>query len=148
MHRALPKRVGDFAFADDDTTIIAGDKHGDVFALPLIAPDAVVETPPSPRSLHLSKDTAEREALAAIKRQRTEIDYNLPFEHKCLLGHVSMLLSILPITIAGKTWVLTGDRAEHIRVTRYPQTFVIERFCLGHEAFVSKMLIPSWDQQH
>ena len=131
----------------NDTTIIAGDKHGDVFALPLLTASSATDTPSSPRTLHLSKDTAEREALAAIKRQRTEIDYNLPFEHKFILGHVSMLLSILPVTIGKKSWILTGDRDEHIRATRYPQTFVIDRFCLGHESFVSQMLVPTWDQE-
>jgi len=42
---------------------------------------------------------------------------------------------------------MTADRDEHIRVSRYPQSWVIEGFCLGHTAFVSRILVPGWAPQ-
>ncbi|KAF8543503.1 hypothetical protein BDD12DRAFT_215720 [Trichophaea hybrida] len=105
---------------------------------------------------HLEKQRAHRarEQAAAERRKRLQVDYNIQFTHDFVLGHVSMLLSLFIITLpadhpqaAGKekTWVLTSDRDEHIRITRYPQSFIIERFCLGHTQFVKTMLAPSWE---
>uniref|UniRef100_A0A915NR89 Uncharacterized protein n=1 Tax=Meloidogyne floridensis TaxID=298350 RepID=A0A915NR89_9BILA len=44
-----------------------------------------------------------------------------------LLGHFSMLLDFC-ISPNGK-FVLTADRDEKIRISRFPQTYVIEGFC-------------------
>jgi len=161
-------------------TILCADKFGDVFGIPLFTSDgnekpaetttltptatANIEMANSERvyeseeqkARHLEKAraNAEREAAAAERRKRLHVDYNIPFTHDFVLGHVSMLLSLLTITLpaehpaaAGKekTWVLTSDRDEHIRVTRYPQSYVIEGFCLGHKQFVKTMHAPSWD---
>jgi len=91
---------------------------------------------------------------AAERRKRLHVDYNIPFVHHYVLGHVSMLLSLLTITLPAehpaaygqeKTWVLTSDRDEHIRFTRYPQSSVIGGFCLGHKQFVKTMHALSWD---
>lgn len=39
-----------------------------------------------------------------------------------------------------KQWLATCDRDEHIRISRAPpQSHVIEGFCLGHQAFVSRI---------
>lgn len=108
------------------------------------------------RQRHLEKQRAHhaREQAAAERRKRLQVDYSIPFTHDFVLGHVSMLLSLSTITLpadhpqaAGKekTWVLTSDRDEHIRITRYPQSFIIEGFCLGHTQFVKTMLAPSWE---
>ncbi|EEB12207.1 conserved hypothetical protein [Pediculus humanus corporis] len=50
------------------------------------------------------------------------------------LGHNSMLTSAL-ITDNEK-YIITSDRDEKIRITNYPNTYNIERFCLGHKQFV------------
>lgn len=65
------------------------------------------------------------------------------FEFTLLLGHVSMITSMVLGEMKGKTVILTSDRDEHIRVSRYiPQAYVIEGFCLGHSDFVTAMTIP------
>jgi tRNA (guanine-N(7)-)-methyltransferase subunit TRM82 len=153
----MPKRLCAIATADSESTILLADKFGDVYSVPLLpAPEelAALTTPAAasavaPTAAQLAK--AERDRLAAEKRKRTEISLDLPFTHTLLLGHVSMLIDIVSVTVPGpqdakpRTYVLTADRDEHIRVSRYPQGHVIEGFCLGHESFVSKLLIPTWD---
>ncbi|KAI5798870.1 hypothetical protein EDC01DRAFT_649584 [Geopyxis carbonaria] len=155
--RALPKRVGGLAFLENDTKLVVADKHGDVFLMPLIITEmpSPVEKPQDPAGSGQLPAGPERDAEAARRRARTEIDYNLPYEHKFIIGHVSMLLAVYPVSLpadhpaaAGKAknWIITADRDEHIRVTRYPQTFVIDQFLLGHESFVAKLLSPSWNR--
>ncbi|KAH8154886.1 uncharacterized protein LAJ45_01418 [Morchella importuna] len=155
--RAMPKRLCAIATADSENTILLADKFGDVYSVPLLpAPEELAALTPTaavstvaPTAAQLAK--AERDRLAAEKRKRTEISLDLPFTHTLLLGHVSMLVDIASVTVPGpqdtkpRTYVLTADRDEHIRVSRYPQGHVIEGFCLGHESFVSKLLIPTWD---
>ncbi|KOS18876.1 tRNA (guanine-N(7)-)-methyltransferase non-catalytic subunit trm82 [Escovopsis weberi] len=65
------------------------------------------------------------------------------FELNLLLGHVSMLTSLVLGEAHGRRYILTADRDEHVRVSRYmPQAHIIEAFCMGHKEFVSEMLIP------
>ena len=72
----------------------------------------------------------------------------MAFEHALLLGHVSMLTAIaLGFREDGKggkkEYIITGDRDEHIRVSRgVGQAHIIESFCLGHHEFVSRLCIP------
>lgn len=144
----MPKRPCALSMTDSDTTILLADKFGDVYAIPLLE-EVIQPKPENPTAAELAKE--ERERLAEVKRKRTEISHELPFTAQLLLGHVSMLVDVLAVTIpdeGGKdrTYVITADRDEHIRVSRYPQCFVIEGFCLGHEAFVSTLLTPSWDK--
>ncbi|XP_063995736.1 tRNA (guanine-N(7)-)-methyltransferase non-catalytic subunit WDR4 [Diachasmimorpha longicaudata] len=54
-----------------------------------------------------------------------------------ILGHLSMLLDIL-VTDDGK-FVVSADRDEKIRVSRFPNGYNIESFCLGHTKFVSNI---------
>nr|CAD2156615.1 unnamed protein product [Meloidogyne enterolobii] len=54
-----------------------------------------------------------------------------------LLGHFSMLLDFC-ISPNGK-FVLTADRDEKIRISRFPQTYVIEGFYFGHTSFVKSI---------
>ncbi|KAI5809458.1 hypothetical protein BZA77DRAFT_328557 [Pyronema omphalodes] len=179
--RTLPKRIIDLALVDNDDTILCADKFGDVFGLPFFPPASDSETTeqttgPSEvstddfkmdiedktfeseeqkqRYIEKQKAHVAREKAAAERRKRLQVEYNIPFAHDFILGHVSMLLCLSTVTLpadhpeaAGKekTWILTGDRDEHIRVTRYPQSYVIDGFCLGHTQFVKSMLTPSWN---
>jgi tRNA (guanine-N(7)-)-methyltransferase subunit TRM82 len=56
---------------------------------------------------------------------------------RVLLGHTASMLTGL--NVANHHHLLTCDRDEKIRVSSFPQTFVIEGYLLGHEAFITSM---------
>ncbi|ORX57704.1 WD40 repeat-like protein [Piromyces finnis] len=61
---------------------------------------------------------------------------------KLMMGHVSMLTDIL--LSRDEKYILTSDRDEKIRVTKYPKTYIIKNFCFGHKEYISKMcFIPN-----
>ena len=61
---------------------------------------------------------------------------------KFLLGHQSMLLDIL--ISPDEKYIITCDRDEKIRVSRYPNTYSIHSYCLGHKEFITGLsLLPS-----
>ncbi|KAI9291436.1 WD40 repeat-like protein [Neoconidiobolus thromboides FSU 785] len=55
-----------------------------------------------------------------------------------IVGHVSVLMDIL-ISKDNK-YVLTADRDEKIRVSKYPNGYNIHGYLLGHKSYVSKMI--------
>lgn len=164
--RTMPKRPSAITIAPD-SQIICADKFGDVYSLPL------VPTPLSPSSaarLSTPKPGASKPAapaastltvhskrnLEALANQKKHLELAMQrggedakaegpdFELTLLLGHVSMLTSLALAESEGRRYILTSDRDEHIRVSRYiPQAHVIEGFCLGHKEFVSEIAIPA-----
>lgn len=87
-----------------------------------------------------------RKALENQKKQKNRpSEKSEPtFEHKLLLGHVSLLTDVITADIQDRSYIITADRDEHIRVSRgIPQSHIIESFCLGHTEFVSRLCIPS-----
>jgi len=55
-----------------------------------------------------------------------------------LFGHLSQVLDLC-FSPDGRL-ILTADRDEKLRITRYPQTHIIESFCLGHFAYVKSIV--------
>ena len=174
----MPKRPCSIVLTTDETNILCADKFGDVYALPLLISEAdqkgtssdlnyaltsqkneasPTEFVPTASSLtvHTKKN---QEALKNQQRasskatKRTMVD----FDHQLLLGHVSLLTDLAYITLATgnsdnthiRSYILTCDRDEHIRVSRgLPQAHVIENYCLGHSDFISKLCVPPWNQK-
>lgn len=65
------------------------------------------------------------------------------FELSLLLGHVSMLTAVALSENGDRKYIVTSDRDEHIRITRYiPQTHIIQSYCLGHKDFIGDFTIP------
>jgi WD40 repeat protein len=55
---------------------------------------------------------------------------------RLILGHVSICTDM----ILYEQWVITADRDEKIRVSKYPNAFDIDCFLLGHTEFVSRLV--------
>ncbi|KAK7924564.1 tRNA (guanine(10)-N2)-methyltransferase [Apiospora marii] len=165
--RQMVKRPSDIALTADEKTILVADKFGDVYALPLIpsaddsldggAAAALQEatllarkgannlTVHTQRNLRSLEEQARQRAAKAAQQQQQK-DAGPTFKQDLLLGHVSMLTSIVAATADGRPYILTGDRDEHIRVSRgIPQAHVIENFCLGHTSFISTICLPRPD---
>lgn len=160
----MPKRPSALAITADDKQILVADKFGDVYSIPLL-PDPQEEA----EWVRVSETAAEAAAMAYkpsataltvhSKRNREALEQQLlrtnepvktkeplKFVNQLLLGHVSMLTDILSIRHGGKEYIITSDRDEHIRVSRgQPQAHIIERYCLGHTKFVSKMALATPD---
>ncbi|KAI9453036.1 WD40 repeat-like protein [Lactarius psammicola] len=120
--RELPKKPTQIAFTPSGHTIIVADKFGDVFSYPLT---------PLPTTTLASAPSTEAEALASHEN---------PSGGTLILGHTSLLTAFL--LAPDEKHIVTADRDEHIRASRFPQGYTIESFCLGHKRFVSAIHIP------
>jgi tRNA (guanine-N(7)-)-methyltransferase subunit TRM82 len=161
----MPKRPCSLAITADQSTIICADKFGDVYSLPLLmsghstkesrANEASISTSSSPKpskpfvpaandlTIHTVRN---RKALQNQMRMDQQISKKPrpDFELKLLLGHVSMLTDVVVVEREGRSYIITSDRDEHIRISRgLPQTHVIEGYCLGHKEFVSRLCLPA-----
>ncbi|RFU79125.1 trna methyltransferase [Trichoderma arundinaceum] len=166
--RTMPKRPSAVAIGPD-SQIICGDKFGDVYALPLIIPSDGSKSSVSLSSLQLPskkgfKPTANtltvhskgnrlallnqiKQAELANESKDAGNSASPDFELNLLLGHVSMLTALVLGEQQGRKYILTADRDEHIRVSRYiPHAHIIENFCFGHKEFINDMVISPTKQ--
>jgi tRNA (guanine-N(7)-)-methyltransferase subunit TRM82 len=172
----MPKRPCALEVLPDNDTIICGDKFGDVYSLPLLPSDesekeaadlkaaqaaqdaknaelrkqGLFQPSATPLTVHTQRNLRSLESQQKQKlfTPRKEV---LAFEHKLLLGHVSMLtdatFAVREVEGKSRGYIITADRDEHIRISRAaPQSHIVEGFCLGHTEFVSKVcLVPGTD---
>ncbi|CAL9731367.1 tRNA (guanine-N(7)-)-methyltransferase non-catalytic subunit Trm82p [Monosporozyma unispora] len=85
----------------------------------------------------------------SINTQGEPYDEKIMGERKPILGHVSMLTDILfkKSTSNNKDFVITTDRDEHIKVSNYPHSFVVDKWLFGHNEFISSIVSPEWKSQ-
>ena len=157
----MPKRPCAIAITKDDSTIIAADKFGDIYSLPLLSSELEGHrTPTSVRSTRTEPSSksftpAANELTVHSQRNRRALENQKAttnrapekpeptFEHKLLLGHVSMLTDVAAVDLQERGYIISADRDEHIRISRgIPQSHIIEGFCLGHTEFISRLCIP------
>ena len=169
----MPKKPCAISLTPDENTILCADKFGDVYALPLLGlpygdspatGNGLNEEEPTRKPFIPAANTKTVHTLRnrkALRDQQAQINIipkpkSSNFEHRLIIGHVSMLTDLLCIPISDytsdpsqpRTYIFTSDRDEHIRISRgIPQAHVIEGFCLGHTEFVSKLCIPRWQNQ-
>jgi len=174
--RTMPKRPCALEVLPDNDTIICGDKFGDVYSLPLLPSDESEKEAADLKAAQAAQDAKNAELrkqglfqpsatnltvhtqrnLRSLESQQKQKLFTprkevLAFEHKLLLGHVSMLtdatFAVREIEGKSRGYIITADRDEHIRISRAaPQSHIVEGFCLGHTEFVSKIrLIPGTD---
>lgn len=174
ISRPMPKRPCTITVTPDNATLLCADKFGDVYSLPLLghpvaidnsvdAASGTVDRKPSgatermvPAASMLTVHTKSNQD--ALRNQLKLTNHSAEkktskFEHHLLLGHVSLLTDMAYVSLDGqpaftqksRSYILTSDRDEHIRVSRgMPQAHIIEGYCLGHTEFVSKINVPHW----
>lgn len=162
----MPKRPCAITFMENND-ILTGDKFGDVYSMPLIPsaePRAVSKTRNQMGSMRIAATNltvhTQRNLRSLEMQLERQNDSNQKkesekpiFDHDLLLGHVSLLTDVAfaslpspdPSSTQKRSYILSADRDEHIRVSRSaPQAHVIENYCLGHTSFISKLCIPQW----
>jgi tRNA (guanine-N(7)-)-methyltransferase subunit TRM82 len=147
----MSRRPSSITLTSDDSTILCADKFGDVYALPLLPSpeDEQVEAPtPAPPSatvftVHSGRNRRTlEEQLKQKAKGPAKPKEGITFRHDLLLGHVSMLTDLAFAKVGNKSYIITADRDEHIRISRgVPQAHIIEGFCFGHEEFVSRLCV-------
>jgi len=176
--RQMPKRPCAITVTPDNATVLCADKFGDVYSLPLLGSPLEEDSSASTGTEKLNDEPSDFTGKAfvpaassltvhtkknqeALRNQlkvtnKTAEKKTLNFEHQLLLGHVSLLTGLVCVTFdaqpscsgGNRSYILTSDRDEHIRVSRgLPQAHIIEGYCFGHTEFVSKILVPYWRRQ-
>lgn len=143
--KLLPKRAAILHWMPRSDATPAGseeliciDRFGDVRSFMVNEND--VRTLPS-----ASTDSAGKDAQVDEQDQMDSPDDP---SMQILLGHVSMVTSLAFIPSAKENappaFIITGDRDEHIRISRWGQkrlAYVIDRYLVGSEAFVGALAV-------
>lgn len=66
-----------------------------------------------------------------------------------ILGHVSMLTDIgfVKDQSNGQKFLISCDRDEHIKISHYPQTYIVDKWLFGHKEFISSIVTPKWNNK-
>ncbi|RLN93522.1 hypothetical protein BBJ28_00019035 [Nothophytophthora sp. Chile5] len=91
---------------------------------------------------HLDLATGERKYVVIVG-QKTGEAVAVPFpdvsrDLKTLLGHTTSMVTHIAVN-HDSSLLLTADRDEKVRVSRFPNAAIIESYCLGHAASLTKL---------
>ena len=152
----MPKRPIALQITPDGQTILCADKFGDVHSLPLIAREYLKNSAETKSESHKPAATPltvhTKRNLESLEQQRRAAELKSTkeknaanFERQVVIGHVSTLTDLILVSLSGRSYIMTADRDEHIRISRgIPQAHVIEQYCLGHTSMITKLCVPSW----
>ncbi|KAG8818020.1 tRNA (guanine-N(7)-)-methyltransferase non-catalytic subunit trm82 [Serendipita sp. 399] len=134
--RELPKKANQIIVTKDGQTILVADKFGDVFSYPMIAPE--IST-----TINFSQQTKQQKKANknSLDGRKSLASHSNPSQGALIVGHTSSLLCM--ILSPDEQFIITADRDEHIRVSRFPRGYNIERYCLGHTKYVSAIHLPA-----
>jgi WD40 repeat protein len=116
-----------------DRVVMYADKFGNVYSYPLAAHASVAAR--TARRVQVSQLPVQQKGKEGGDEDEESAD-----GLTLLLGHFSSVTSMTLDHTAQH--IVTADRDEKIRVSRYPNAYNICTFCLGHTQFVSKVLVP------
>ncbi|KAA1105187.1 tRNA (guanine-N(7)-)-methyltransferase non-catalytic subunit trm82 [Puccinia graminis f. sp. tritici] len=139
--RQLIKRATSIAVSPNGKNIVIADKFGDVYDLPFDAPSQTVFQS-DPDQEEAPKSTADQSSGAKDADSKVEGEGTKAVARAVapIAGHVSVLTSLVFIPRQPSPLLVTADRDEHIRMSRYPQAWSIEGYLLGHRKFVGALL--------
>ncbi|MBW0511007.1 hypothetical protein O181_050722 [Austropuccinia psidii MF-1] len=136
--RELIKRPTSIAISPNGENIVIADKFGDVYDLPFDAPlQTIFQSDPDQEQI-----SEKIEKSISLDQPSTKTDPSKPTLKSLapIAGHVSVLTSLAFIPSTLESLLVTADRDEHIRISRYPQAWSIVGYLLGHTKFVSALL--------
>jgi WD40 repeat protein len=132
----LIKRASALSYSTHVDQVFVADRTGDVYAFPWPLKDQLLydkfirikSLPPPDDKKPLTKDSDER------------------FMGTLLLSHSSSVLACtIGISPLGSYTLVTGDRDEHVRISHYPETFIIHAMGMGHSAMVTSVVSIKYD---
>jgi tRNA (guanine-N(7)-)-methyltransferase subunit TRM82 len=152
--RETTKRPSCVVFANDNQ-ILVGDKFGDAYMFDAHDEDSHFKTRVNLSKTNAQKKADKRARIAKLQAEQAKPsldakqdenegeDEEEPVKdsagrtHLPILGHVSILTDMV---VAGDR-VITADRDEHVRVSHFPKSYIIEHFLLAHKSFVTSLLL-------
>ncbi|KAH9499967.1 WD repeat-containing protein 4, partial [Bulinus truncatus] len=117
--RCVARRVTSVRFTKDSSHVVVVDRSGDAYSFPAHEQQTADKASTSPAPEAVDDDEASPGGTL-------------------ILGHLSMALDVL--LVADDSLIVTCDRDEKIRISRYPDGYQIESYCLGHTQFIKTLV--------
>ncbi|KAK3746791.1 hypothetical protein RRG08_031320 [Elysia crispata] len=137
------RRCTDVCFSPDDSLVLVADKSGDAYSFPTlgqghgqgqVSKEEERESGSAEETFVRQKEVKDGHPLegeeGGAPEEGDEDEEGSAGEGTLILGHLSMLLGVMLVDNGSK--VVTCDRDEKIRISRFPDAFNIHAYCLGH----------------
>ncbi|KAG8860410.1 tRNA (guanine-N(7)-)-methyltransferase non-catalytic subunit trm82 [Serendipita sp. 411] len=119
---------------DQTTSPSSRSSYPTTLATPKENPESSIALP----SQHTNKKKPKNKN--SLEGRKSLASHSNPSEGTLIVGHTSSLLAMT--LTSDERLIVTSDRDEHIRVSRFPRGYNIERYCLGHTKYVSAIHLP------
>eukprot|EP00475_Leptophrys_vorax_P023191 TRINITY_DN3166_c0_g1_i1.p1 TRINITY_DN3166_c0_g1~~TRINITY_DN3166_c0_g1_i1.p1 ORF type:complete len:425 (+),score=125.07 TRINITY_DN3166_c0_g1_i1:2798-4072(+) len=142
----LPKKPSALTFTPESDSLLIADRFGNVhkFTIKDILSQKTSTSPAAPDSASASTDQQPEQQHEDDDEEDGDGEDDAPSGGKevedeaqnIVLGHFGTI-SDLRFTPNGK-FLVSADRDDRIRVSKWPHVYVVQSFCLGHTSFVVK----------